>query len=686
MKKLFLAICFSFILASASQAKVTEIFDQSQMPKPEIPEQSQMKVHPISAEELSDFLNERLKKTFIQPKEKVNMNASDVQPSDIALHAQEEAQKGIFQKIYEDALTRLDDNQNQPQRNDLALPMLQDTSKEQQRLWNAPNTPTIRTSLPPLGQQTLVPALEHIPYLMTNIEILPNGVVKFIDTIVVVANGKKLRNGLTKILPRDIFSRNKDGQPIDYTLISVSANGQDLPYKMFETGNSVVLVPQTDYTLNPGVYTYQFEYLADNLLWNYGNFQEFYWDVTGSFWNLVIARAGATLTLPTGKKPLGQEIFIGHPQNLNSQMTALINPAPDTWGYAAQRPLFIGEGFHIIASLPQDVVTPPAWDKKLMRNFEKNADTYISFLTFLAIIISFALSWKYIRANRGQLKVSLKKTPVMLRFLALGRYDLKSFGGFLLDLYRKNIIDIQQSDDTLLFIKRTDNIKSLNRYEQKALKNLFTQDEPVFNVCKNAVLKIRRAAKEIEKGLRHNLQAFLTKLNSGYLFFSLGMLFIGELFIGLFSINSMQTFGVLAFSTLLLVIALIIFTNAGSRLWMQIVFKAVACTIILFSVVLMAAVTSVLSILFIMLSLFTIRYYTTAYAQRNGLLKSHIAEIDHIRSNLRLHRDNIMLGREIANQQPNIWVLDMEDEFLSGPLSEFNKLPALKAFMQKFSV
>ena len=76
--------------------------------------------------------------------------------------------------------------------------------------------------------------MEHIPYLMTNIEILPDGIIKFTDTIVVVANGKKLRNGLTKILPRDIVSRNSESHPIDYTLIDVSVNEQSIPYKFVD--------------------------------------------------------------------------------------------------------------------------------------------------------------------------------------------------------------------------------------------------------------------------------------------------------------------------------------------------------------------------------------------------------------------------------------------------------------------
>lgn len=686
MKKLFLAICFSLLWnAHASLAKVTEIFDQSQLPKAELPKPSPMKVHAITEEELTDFLDERLKKTVIQPRDEVKTKASDVQPSDTVLQAQKEAQKGIFQKIYDNALKRLDGQQSQLQRNDLAAPQIFDTSKQQQKQWDMPNIPTIRTNLPPDGKNTVVPALEHIPYLMTNIEILPDGVTKFTDTIVVVANGKKLRNGLTKILPKDIVSRDNKRHPINYTLINVSVNEQAVPYKLLENGNSVYLIPRENYTLEPGVYTYKFEYLADNLLWNYGDFQEFYWDVTGSFWNLVIARAGATLSLPMGKKPLGQEILIGHPQNLSSQEVVLINPSPDTWGYAVQRPLFIGEGLHLVVSLPEDVVLPPTWDKRLLNTFEKNADVYVSLLTFVAIALSFIISWKYIRANKGQLKVALKKTPVMLRYLAFNRYDLKSFGGFLLDLYRKNIIDIQQADDTLLLIKRTDDLKSLNKSEQKAIHYLFTQDEPVFNVSKNSALKIKRAAKEIEKDLRQSLFKFLTKLNSGYLFFSLSMLFLGELFISLFAINIAQTFGVLLISTLISISGIIIFSQDPQKLWLQILLKALGCLFILFSVLIMAAVVSLWCILFVYLSLLTIKYYTAAYAQRNGLLKSHIAEIEQLRNRLIRHHDNIVLGREIANQQPSIWALDMEKDFISEPLSEFNKLPALLTFMKKFS-
>ena len=77
MKKLFLAICFNLLWAQVPQAKVTEVLDQSQLPQGEMPQQDKVEVKPVSAEELSAFLSERLERTVIQPKDKVKTKATD---------------------------------------------------------------------------------------------------------------------------------------------------------------------------------------------------------------------------------------------------------------------------------------------------------------------------------------------------------------------------------------------------------------------------------------------------------------------------------------------------------------------------------------------------------------------------------------------------------------------------------
>ena len=83
-----------------------------------------------------------------------------------------------------------------------------------------------------------------------------------------------------------------------------------------------------------------------------------------------------------------------------------------------------------------------------------------------------------------------------------------------------------------------------------------------------------------------------------------------------------------------------------------------------------------------MSAIFAIRYYTSSYAQRNGLLKKYIEDIVAQKDKLLKHRETIVIGREIANQQPLIWALDLEDEFISIEANEYNKLLAMKCFIQ----
>lgn len=255
--------------------------------------------------------------------------------------------------------------QYQGQREDLAAISadMADTREQQQQEWDVPDFPVINALLPPDNRREVVPAREHIPYLMTNIEILSNGMTKFNETVVVVANGNKLRHGLTKALPKYIYSRENKPQKVDYSLLGVTVNDQPIEYKMVEQGERILFIPQNDYELEPGVYTYNFKYVNSQGIWDYGDFKEFYWDVNGSAWNLIVAKAGATVTLPPGIAPLGQEFYLGYPQYLRSDWITLVRENDTTYGYAAQNPLFIGEGFHLIISLPEDAVMNPTFSQ-----------------------------------------------------------------------------------------------------------------------------------------------------------------------------------------------------------------------------------------------------------------------------------------------------------------------------------
>lgn len=681
MKKIFLAVCYIAAATVSASAKITEISDQSAIPQPQTQAQSETPaVRNMTSDALESFLEDRIKNTVIEDTQKVTTGNIHTVRSPEAQQMLKEQQKSEFQKIYEAALAKVIKPQGP---SEIRLPAAAPQIAEQRRAWEKPNFPVIEAVLPDSPEKVLIPAREHIPYLMTKIDILPEGTVKFEETITVVANGEKVTNGIRRNLPGTILLRDGSRQDLGYTFVSADINGVPADYKLSRSGRGFLISPAAEENLNPGVYTFRLVYLAHNLMGVYPDFDEFYWDVTGSSWNLVIGKSGATITYPLAGEPLGQVVLIGSPTNLSPNWGNIVKLTPTSFGYRSTRPLFIGEGFHIISSLPHGVISAQTFGDRWFRLIEKHSDVVFSAMALLMIAAGFALSGRYIRRNVGQLKITLRKTAPLIRFLYANRYDAKSFGAFILELYKKNVIDIQQSDDTILLVKRTDHFKNLTKNEQKAVLALFGTSEAVFNVNKNNLVKIRRASRFIEKEVRNSMTSFRIKLNSGYIAFSLAMLFAGETFTALFSDN-LPILKVLIPGTLALFAGCLLFYVQSVRNLFNILAKAAGTALILLTVIIMSSVISLTAVLLIFAAVLAIFYFTTGYTKRNGLLKPYIDETATLKEHLRRHHDNILLGKEIANQQANILVLDMEDEFIAGSKNEYNKLSTVIDMIRKF--
>lgn len=682
MKKLFFAICFNLMFITTVCARITPISGYENI-KPQQQQNQTPEIKVVDYDEFKDFIQERFSKAQKANKASLNKNFDYVKTS-LQQHQAEESQKGFFEKIYDQALARVK-NTTQIERQDVVQStVFQRTVTEQEKDWNQSNIPTISANLPPYYTSFTIPALEHIPYLMNSIEILPNGLVKFEETITVVANGQKLKEGLTKILPLKTYSPEGKSKYLDYSIINVDVNEASLNYHLKSDGKNVFLVPEANYRLSPGIYTYKFEYLVDNLLWEYDDFYRFYWDVGGSGWNLVVDRLGASVALPKVNSVLGSNVLLGVPSYLQTNIVDISPNGPSAFAYIAKRPLFIGEGMHIITDIDKKALFSQTIWQSIMRSFYNYGDIYLSLLGLWVIALSFVISWRYISKGKTQnKKITLNKTAMVIRYFLLDSFDVKSICGFILELYKKNIIDIQQSGETILLIKRTDNIKSLNTFEQKALRDLFPNHETTFNVNKHNILPLKRFASKIENGLRKQMLKFRLKLNIGYLLFSLGMLILTELFISSFKINTGHTFTVLVCSSLICLLGMVLW-QTGKKLWQKIICRLLSIDIAILSLTVMSAVIHPLAALLIIASTSIIVISLGVYSKRLGLIKYYIEDIKKFRKYLIQHHDNIILGKDFLNYQAAIWAFDLEKEFIPVRNPEYNKIPIIKNIAKCF--
>lgn len=685
MKKFFVAFCFMFLLIADAGAKITSINEYigslQRSPKNQPP-----KTHIISQDEFSDFaefMKERLEKA---PKLSLDTYKSTTiarGKTPYELQKEKENNKSIFEKIYDRAMQKAT-QATAPVRRDVIKPYPDIKSvAQQQKQWNNPDIPTVVVPLPPHNKPTRVVAREHIPYLATTIELLNNGLTKINDTVTVLANGDKLKTGLTKILPMFVYNGDKK-QVLDYSIISVTRNGEEVGYHLIADDRQIMMVPDDETSLPAGVYTYNFEYLVDNLLIEHDDRYLMYWNVGGGRWNLVVDRLGATILLPQKDALWNYHVFFGTDNNLYPANAKVVKNGLLGTSYIANRPLFIGEGMYIFNEIDKNAVYPFGWWQRFLHIFYNYGDVILSAFGMFFIALSLGWAWHYIKIQKKLQKITLPKTALFMRALMYNKFDLKSVGGFILEMYKKNVIDIQQAESTILLIKRTDNLQNLSANEQAALKQLFPAHETIFNANPNNKLVFSRFVGKLKKGLQNQLRRFYLKVTGGYALINLMMLLIIEAAIAYFKISSLYTFGVLAVCTIINLAVMLLWNFAQSR-WGKIGVRMFIIDICLAGGTIMSTVTSPESAALLVITQGLIVTALNCYVSKFGLIKYYINNIAQYRDTIVKNSENIILGKNFATYQAAIWALDLSDDIVPIKKEEYYKIPTIKALVDIMS-
>ena len=697
MKKLFFAIyfisaCFLTTSVFAGTREVKNPIEFEKMKQEQNRPANQVRNYPglpEDSDELREYIRERAKKATKTSQEFVNKNSGmSIIRSDEFLAQQAQGEKSTFQKIYEQALDKVSFNNHQKPAD--ILP----SSATESSATSAPSEAKLASELAleqyrnrpveqlgfdvidvelPNGETISAPAKEHIPYLSSKIEIMPNGLVKIKETVTVIANGEKLKYGLSKALPKYSISReNVKNSTIPY-LTSVKINNTEIEYVLKDEFDRFLITPKKQFPLQNGIYTYEFDYILDRKLWYYEDFNEFYWDVTGSYWNLAVTNAIATVRLPINIRPLGQTLMTGFlPNNITTEGSVItLNPQNNILGFKSALPLFAGEGMHMLVRIPKEGFIEPDFGKKFKWFMEDYGDILFALFGLGAILCAYLISWKNIdKSATDNAKIKYQRTPALYRMLVKGIFDKVSFGAFLLDMYKRGIINITKDDKGISLIKKTDNLKSLTSSESKALKQIFTNKDVVLSITPEVAIKLKKAYDFVEKDTNKRLKWLLLKLNAGYVLFSALMVILVELAISYLSIDMLKTFGVLFSTSITIALYWFIFNINLKNKWIRRALKLFAVILIALSILMMTVYVHFISALIIVAMIYTIFTYSKLFAKREGLIRHNIAEANNLMQKLKNNAEQIIIGYEFATQQPNIYALDADDKYNKSAQTE----------------
>ncbi len=679
MKKFFLAIsfCLAFLTAAQVSADIIPLQDAGRVPTRHSVRnrfnEDRWLPDPQDEEAVRSYFKQRFEEVSLSVMDKdTDLNNAvgvDIVHSAEYYQAQEEQnKKGLFQTFYEKALEalggRLPDSESSSYEQDKQA--MQAVAQAAQKFYSfaedepqaqQPSIPTVSVTLPS-GRRILAPAREHIAYFLSYIDIHANGYLKVEDTITLVANNEKFAYGLVRMFPKFAAKYQK----IDLLLDSVTVNGTKVPYTAEEIGDNIVLKPKYNQHLQPGVYTYVFDYTVNNKLTPLEQKQFLDWNLTGRPLNALITSANAIISVPDGYEFSDAVALVGSPERMTQRRTNSYALSKNVVAFSNVTPMTNGESMHILAVMD---------DAMFIKGFNKNFSNFLTNwgnilyagLGLLAILVSFLLSLLNLKKERKNRKYAPSYNGALMRSIMVGKYDRVAFTSQILDLFRKGAVDIQQSDNLVYLIRKNIDSAKLSSPERRALKTLFYKQGNALEFNKTNNVRFKKAKKILERVILRQIKKYNIFHNIGYVLFSTAMLLLTEIFIAFISINFAQTLIILLATTLMYAFYIWILNHDFKRWYITIptkVLTLLAMALIWgFSSIYIGGICSLL----IMLMVVIIFAFTRIFSEQNNFADEAQEAINQYREYLVSNAESINLSRDFLNQQSNIFALDIGEYF-----------------------
>lgn len=627
---------------------------------------------PKSKEEFIDFLKMRLDRLDVSSLPK---GARWDKPSSYSQLDPIEEKKSFWEEIYDDALARVD-NESSAAGQFSAIDYYSDKTQEKVKINQQEKIPVINIKMPD-GMPLKAPAYEHIPVFSSQIEILPNRMIKVRENITVIANGEKIKEGLVRFITKHPAQQKSNIQVI---LDSVLVNETDVPYKLVERNDDFIITPVKMFDLVEGVYTFEFNYLVDNYLWDYGDYYEFYWDVTGTQFNLITSNVIASIKLPGREPAVKRYVLTGKIDNLEDDNAVVKEGDNNTLGFVNLKPIEDGEGMYIFMTFPKIDFLSITLDQKIMSWIEMYGDIIFASLYLIILTLSCWFSWIYI-SKKLKFKNINFSSPLLARLLWRDTVDKKTIGCEILDLFRKNLIDIQQQDNDVVLIRKTAHAKHLPSLEHKLMNLLFSKKDSICKFSKPQVIKkLKDIVKEYSITRYHTLCARLSGL---YILFTLSLLLVLEVALILWKNNSVIA-GILGLADILVFLAFILYHFRGQNIFRKAITYFVVFVLFILSGLLLCIYLHPVSALMILSGILITAFFIIKISGPDALLKNAVQSVYKYREYLSQNTENIINNHSFAIQQPYIYALDLEDSYIeNSKIKDIYRLDKVTTLLNK---
>ena len=287
---------------------------------------------------------------------------------------------------------------------------------------------------------------ERIKNFESEITVHQNGTADIREKITVTALGLEIKRGIYRTLPlkRELNGKSKS---VKYEVISVKRNGAEEKFHTEkENGFMKIYIGDPDEFLPGGVFDYEIHYTAENQVGFFEKYDEFYWNVNGTFWSFPIDQLKATVHIPANASLVQNSCYTGE-YGSSSQHCSVKIIDNQTLSWTAEN-LNSGEGLTVAVGFTKGVVAPPPPPTFI----EKFGILIFALLGFIGLIFYYISTWQKHGVDPQkpvvypQFSAPQNLSPASLGYLKKERFSNSFLTAAFVNLAVKGYLKIEESE------------------------------------------------------------------------------------------------------------------------------------------------------------------------------------------------------------------------------------------------
>jgi uncharacterized membrane protein YgcG len=356
-------------------------------------------------------------------------------------------------------------------------------------------------------------AQERILQFVSDVAVERNGDLSVTETIRVQAEGREIRRGILRDFPTIYTGNNGVRVEVGFEVQSVTRDGAPENFTTEPLANGVrVRIGSADRVLTNGPHTYDIRYRTTRQIGFFADYDELYWNATGTGWTFRIDLAEARITLPE-RVPFRQSAFYTGAQGAQGKDAAVVEQQPGRIVFRTTRPLPPHNGLTVAAAWQKGVVEAPSAAQRATYWLQDNLAVPIA-LGGLALVLGF-YTYAWLRVGRDPPRGTIiplfgppdGMSAAAVRYVENEGFDQRCFTAAIIDVAVNGHLKLSGTGKSTT-IERRDGGKPVAPAERTMASKLFaTKPSLVLDQANHE--PIGKARDALQQGLK---EAYLGKL------------------------------------------------------------------------------------------------------------------------------------------------------------------------------